>query len=139
VRRLLLTGEGEQLLGNCRGLLSYVSALGERAQRLQRGDTGVLKVAASRQLLESVVSNFLHHYAERYPNVQVKLINAIGSDILPISIYCEVIGASSRRSTAQRRHNPGKTVQANNCRNEVIYVPVRVAIEHPRRSQIAVL
>ena len=46
-RRLLLTSEGEQLLGDCRGLLNYASALGERAQLIRRGDTGVLKVAAS--------------------------------------------------------------------------------------------
>jgi DNA-binding transcriptional LysR family regulator len=81
-RRLLLTGEGEQLLGDCRGLLNYVSAVGERAQQLRRGDTGVLKVAGSPQIIESVFSNFLHRYAERYPNVQVKLIEAIGSDTL---------------------------------------------------------
>ena len=47
-RRLVLTGEGEQLLKDCRGLLNYASALDERAQLLRRGDTGVLKVAAHR-------------------------------------------------------------------------------------------
>jgi DNA-binding transcriptional LysR family regulator len=81
-RRLVLTGEGEQLLTDCRGLLNYASAVGERAQLLRRGDTGVLKVAGSPQIIESIVSNFLHRYAERYPNVQVKLTEAIGSDIL---------------------------------------------------------
>src|SRR5215470_14224407 len=79
-RRLLLTGEGEQLLSDCRGLLNYVAAVGERAQLLRRGDTGVLKVAGSPQIIESIFSNFLHRYAARYPNVQVKLIEAIGSD-----------------------------------------------------------
>src|SRR5262247_64144 len=44
-RRLLLTGEGEQLLNDCRGLLNYVTGVGERAQDLRRGDIGVLKVA----------------------------------------------------------------------------------------------
>src|SRR4029079_15777306 len=61
-RRLLLTGEGEQLLSDCRGLLNYASAIGERAQLLRRGDTGMLKVAASSQNLESVVATFLHRY-----------------------------------------------------------------------------
>ena len=79
----MLTGEGEQLLSDCRGLLNYASALGERAQLLRRGDTGVLKVAASPQFIEGVISGFLHRYAERYPNVQVKLIEAIAwSDTL---------------------------------------------------------
>jgi DNA-binding transcriptional LysR family regulator len=82
-RRLVLTGEGEQLLGDCRGLLGFASALGERAQLLRRGDTGVLKIAASPQFIEGVFSGFLHRYAEHYPRVQVKLIEAIAwSDTL---------------------------------------------------------
>lgn len=81
-RRLLLTGEGEQLLSDCRGLVNYATAVGERAQLLRRGDTGVLKVAASPQHIESVFSQFLHRYARRYPNVQVKVSEGTGVEIL---------------------------------------------------------
>ena len=82
-RRLVLTGEGEQLLDDCRGLLSHASALAERAQLLRGGDTGTLRVAASPQFIEGALSDFLHRYAHRYPNVQVKLIEAIAwSDTL---------------------------------------------------------
>ncbi|MBK9245082.1 MAG: LysR family transcriptional regulator [Burkholderiales bacterium] len=82
-RRLVLTGEGEQLLGDCRGLLSYASALGERAQLLRRGDTGTLKVAASPQFIEGVFAGFLRVYAERYPKVQLKLVESVAwSDTL---------------------------------------------------------
>jgi DNA-binding transcriptional LysR family regulator len=81
-RRLLLTGEGEQLLEDCRGLLNFAGAIGERAQLLRRGDSGLLKIAASPQHIESVQSTFLHLYARRYPNVQVKLIEAAGVDIM---------------------------------------------------------
>lgn len=81
-RGLVLTGEGEQLLGDCRALLGYAAAVGERAQMLRRGDTGVLKVAAGPQFFDGVISDFLHRYAAHFPNVQVKLIEAIGwSDI----------------------------------------------------------
>src|SRR4051812_22907263 len=76
-RRLVLTAAGEQLLTDCRGLLSYVTAIGERAQQLRLGDTGVLKVAASPQFIEGVVSGFLHRFSARFPNVQVKLVEAI--------------------------------------------------------------
>ena len=38
-RRLLLTGEGEQLLGECRALLSCATAVSEYARQLQRGGT----------------------------------------------------------------------------------------------------
>ena len=81
-RRLLLTSEGEQLLGDCRGLLNYATALGERAQLIRRGDTGVLKVAASPQHMESVFAKFLHRYAQRYPNVEVRLFDALGPEML---------------------------------------------------------
>lgn len=82
-RRLVLTAAGEQLLGDCRGLLNYANALGERAQLLRRGDTGTLKVAASPQFIEGAMSGFLHRYAQRFPNVHVKLIEAIAwSDTL---------------------------------------------------------
>jgi DNA-binding transcriptional LysR family regulator len=76
-RRLLITGEGEQLLGDCRGLLNYVGGIGERAQDLRRGDVGVLKVAATPLHIEGVFSQFLHHYARRYPNVQVRVVEEV--------------------------------------------------------------
>jgi LysR family nitrogen assimilation transcriptional regulator len=81
-RRLLMTSEGEQLLSDCRGLLNFASAVGERAQLLRRGDTGVLKVAASPQHIESVLSHFLHRYAQRYPNVDLKMTEGSGLEIL---------------------------------------------------------
>ena len=76
--RLLLTGEGEQLLSDCRVLLNHANALSERAQLLRRGDTGVLKVATSPQIIEGVLADFLHEYADRYPDVEVKLIEVLG-------------------------------------------------------------
>jgi LysR family nitrogen assimilation transcriptional regulator len=83
-RRLLLTSEGEQLLGDCRGLLNYATAVGEKAQLLRRGDVGVLRVAASPQHIESVLSRFLHIYAKRFPNVEVKVIEAAGRESLSL-------------------------------------------------------
>jgi DNA-binding transcriptional LysR family regulator len=77
-RGLVLTGEGEQLRDDYRGLLSHADALGERAQLLQRGDAGVLKVAASPQFIEGGIAHFLDRYAQRYPKVQVRLTEAIG-------------------------------------------------------------
>lgn len=78
--RLLLTSNGEQLLSDCRGLLSYASAVGERAQGLRRGDVGVLRVCASPHLIEGVFPRLLHLYGERYPNVEVKPIDVIGPE-----------------------------------------------------------
>jgi len=83
-RRLRLTGEGEQLLGNCRRLLGYVSSLTEQAYALRRGDSGMLKVTASPQMIDNVFSTFLHRYAKHYPNVQVRLIEGIGVEVLAL-------------------------------------------------------
>jgi len=81
-RRLILTGEGEQLLGDCRVILGAVGALAERAQLLRRADAGVLRVGATGQMIDGVFSNFLHRYAERRPNVQIKLSEATGPTLL---------------------------------------------------------
>jgi DNA-binding transcriptional LysR family regulator len=77
-RRLMLTGEGEQLLADCRALLLGASAIAEHAQQLQRGNMGVLKVAASPQIIEGAIAKFLGRYVQRFPGVQVKLVEAIG-------------------------------------------------------------
>jgi DNA-binding transcriptional LysR family regulator len=80
-RRLLLTGEGEQLIAGCRVLLNCVDAVKEHAQLLRHGDRGVLKVAGSPQHIESVLARFLPRYAKRYPNVHVKISEGTGSEI----------------------------------------------------------
>jgi DNA-binding transcriptional LysR family regulator len=81
-RRLILTSAGEQLLSDCRGLLNCASAIGERAQLLRHGDTGTLRVTSSPHLMECVFPEFLHRYAERFPNVQVRVADVVGSDML---------------------------------------------------------
>jgi DNA-binding transcriptional LysR family regulator len=54
----------------------------EQAHLLRGGDAGLLKVAASPQIIESVLPTFLRRYASRFPDVQVKLIEAVGRDQL---------------------------------------------------------
>jgi DNA-binding transcriptional LysR family regulator len=83
-RGLMLSAAGEQLVGNCRTLLGDVISLSEHAQLLQRGNTGVLKVGASPLQIENVLAPFLNQYARSYPNVQVKLIETVGHDLLTL-------------------------------------------------------
>jgi DNA-binding transcriptional LysR family regulator len=83
-RRLVLTSDGEQMLGECRGLLEHASALNERARQLQRGDSGVLKVSAAPNVIECVLADFLHRYAERYPKVQVKLTDTPSFEMMAL-------------------------------------------------------
>jgi DNA-binding transcriptional LysR family regulator len=77
-RRLILTREGEQLLGHCRGILGAIGSLKEQAELLGRPDAGVLRVAATPQTIDGVLSVFLARYAKRRPNVQIKLTEAVG-------------------------------------------------------------
>jgi len=81
-RRLRLTAEGEQLLSDCRGIMSAVGSLGERAKMLQRPDAGVLKVAATPQTIDGVLAGFLARYAKLRPNVQIKLSEAVGAGLM---------------------------------------------------------
>jgi len=81
-RRLRLTAEGAQFLDSSRALLGHAGSLADQVQALRRGDSGVLKVTASPQMIDNVFSMFLHRYAARYPNVQVRLIEGIGSEVL---------------------------------------------------------
>jgi len=80
-RRLLLTSEGAQLLNDCRGMLNYSRALREQAEGLRRGDAGVLRVSASPHLIEGLFPEFLRDYARRYPQVHVRLVEAIGPQL----------------------------------------------------------
>lgn len=76
--RLVLTGEGEQMLGDCRALLNQATVIGERAQVLRSGETGVLRLAASPQFIEGVISPFWLRYAKRYPDVRLVMTEALG-------------------------------------------------------------
>jgi LysR family nitrogen assimilation transcriptional regulator len=79
-RRLVLTAAGEQLLADSRGVLGHIEVLGERVEMLRRGDSGVLKLAAPPHTIESVLATFLPQYASHFPNVHVKLTEALGRE-----------------------------------------------------------
>src|SRR3954447_133589 len=79
-RKLVLTTEGEELLVSCRNLLRQADSVTEHAQLLRGGDTGVLRVATSPAQI-AVLAKFLPQYAVRYPNVQVRLVEAVGAAV----------------------------------------------------------
>lgn len=108
-RRLVLTGEGERLLGDCRTILGAVGSLTERAQGLRRADAGVLKVAATPQTIDGVLSNFLHRYAERRPNVQIKLTEAVGPTLPAMLERGEVHVGISLLQPIQTDNHPFET------------------------------
>ena len=73
-RRALLTSEGEDLLQRSRRLLNDVDSLGERARALKSGQSGLLRVGATPQVMETVLAGFLKGYRRRHPAVEVHLV-----------------------------------------------------------------
>src|SRR5256885_633819 len=58
-RRVQLTSQGEDLLRRSRRLLADADSLGERARALKTGETGILRVAATPQVIENLLAGFL--------------------------------------------------------------------------------
>jgi LysR family nitrogen assimilation transcriptional regulator len=109
-RRLVLTGEGAQLLKDCRTVLGAVGSFGERAQLLRRPDTGILRVAATPQMVDGVLSTFLHCYAERRPKIQIKLTEAVGSSLLALLERGDVHLSISLMQTIKTDNHPFESV-----------------------------
>lgn len=81
-RGVQLTGQGEDLLRRSRRLLAEADSLGERARELKRGETGILRVAATPQVIENLLAPFLIHYRRRHPGVEVHLVEDGGARLL---------------------------------------------------------
>jgi DNA-binding transcriptional LysR family regulator len=100
-RSLRLTTEGEQLLEHCLGILGAVGSLMEKSELLRRPDAGVLKLAATPQTIDGVLSTFLARYAKRRPDVQIKLTEAVGSSLISLLERGEVHVAISTAGAIQ--------------------------------------
>ena len=80
-RNARLTPEGEDLLMRSRQLLFDAEALGQRASALKTGEVGVLRVAATPQVIENLLADFLSHYRKRHAGVDVHLVEGGGSSL----------------------------------------------------------
>ena len=78
-RRVQLTSEGEDLLRRSRRLLAEADALGERARALKTGQTGMLRLGATTQVIESLLAGFLMQHRLRHPGVDVHLVEDGGA------------------------------------------------------------
>jgi LysR family cyn operon transcriptional activator len=73
-RRLRLTSEGEDLLRQGRRLLMDADSITARARALKSGQTGLLRVGATPQVIENTLAAFLGPYRRRHPGVDVHLV-----------------------------------------------------------------
>jgi len=72
-RGIALTPAGADLLARCQSVLKDVESLTHRAAELAGGSAGPLRVGATPQTLESVVSRFLPRFRQAHPQVDVVL------------------------------------------------------------------
>jgi len=77
-RRVHLTSEGEDLLRRARSLLEDAEAMGERAVALKSGQTGLLRIGATPQVIENLLADFLARHRRRYPGIEVHLVEDMG-------------------------------------------------------------
>ncbi|MEX2127712.1 MAG: LysR family transcriptional regulator [Xanthobacteraceae bacterium] len=75
-RRLVLTTQGQQMVGDCRDLLARAGALAERAQALRQGEIKVMRIVASALTIEGLFSSFLNGKSECGHGIKVSLIEA---------------------------------------------------------------
>jgi len=73
-RRLHITAGGENLLERTREILRAADSLRERAGALGGGLTGTLRLGATAQTLESLISAFLTGFRRTWPGIDVRLV-----------------------------------------------------------------
>jgi DNA-binding transcriptional LysR family regulator len=73
-RKIVLTGDGEELLGRARRLLVDAEAFRERAQALGGGEGGILRIGATPQFIEAALPEVLARYHRARPGVEVRVI-----------------------------------------------------------------
>ena len=79
-RRVRLTGQGEDLVALGRDLLARAESFGERARAFGAGDTGVLRLGATPQVLEAL-AGFLASYRRSSPGVSLRLVEDGGAEL----------------------------------------------------------
>ena len=81
-RRLVLTTRGQQMVADCRNVLSRVGALAEQARALRQGELKLMRIAASSLTIENLFPSLLNSRCECGPGIKVKAIEAHARDHL---------------------------------------------------------
>lgn len=81
-RRVRVTSAGESLLLRCRELLADIQQLAEHAQAMRGGEVGKLSIAASPQVIQSLLAPFLTRYLKSRPGIDVHLVEEGGAHTL---------------------------------------------------------
>lgn len=77
--RVHLTSQGEELLRHCRRVLIEVDALRERARGVRKGQSGVLRVGATPQVIDVLLAAFMQGFRKRHPTIEIHLFEQGGA------------------------------------------------------------
>jgi DNA-binding transcriptional LysR family regulator len=80
-RRVQLTSEGEDLLRRSRRLLAEVESFSARAGALEKGQTGILRVGATPQVIAGTLADFIPRFRGLHPGVEVRLVEEGGANL----------------------------------------------------------
>ena len=109
-RRIQLTAPGEDLLGRSRDLLAQAESLVEHARSVAGRSTGVLRVGATPQTLQSVLAGFLLKFQRARPGVDVRLTEEGGVRLYELvergEIHLALSGILTGRPLESRRLFP---------------------------------
>jgi LysR family nitrogen assimilation transcriptional regulator len=81
-RKIVLTGDGSELLGRARRILADAEAFRERAQALGGGEGGMLRIGATPQFIEAALPDVLARYHRARPDVEVQVTEDGASPLL---------------------------------------------------------
>jgi LysR family cyn operon transcriptional activator len=81
-RRLRLTAEGQDLLRRSHALLADVDALEKHAHAIKSGTTGLVRVGATPQTIESVLAGFLPRFRRTHPTIDVQILEDGGLSLV---------------------------------------------------------
>lgn len=83
-RRLVLTSQGQQMVGECHNLLRGAGAIAERAQALRKGEISTIRIVASALTIEGLFPSLVHGSFECARGMKVRLLEAHAADHLGI-------------------------------------------------------
>lgn len=73
-KRLVLTAEGDDLLPRAASLVDQALDLSSRVQSMARGEVGLLRIGATPQTIEGLLSQVLVSMRAKYPSIETSLV-----------------------------------------------------------------
>jgi len=81
-KRMTLTAEGEDLLPRIATLLDQAQRLSTRMEGMAKGQIGVLRIGATPQSIETLLSRVLMNLKRKYPAIEVSLVEGSNTFLL---------------------------------------------------------